>query len=135
MASVASSREEQYPQLKPYRFPVDPPGRSTWELMANDRGGAGIRGGGVGSAARSTTLLPPAAPAISAAACGTCSFVRHLGQSTKAPACVAAADSFVRHTAQSKTIIAIQVYRNRPMVTTQSEITIATRVATACPNR
>src|SRR5690348_5695237 len=96
--SVASSRDEQYPQLNPYRFPPDPAARKP---IAEP----GTLARGVENAA---AFAPPPAPAPSAPAppapaptapaptptiagavlrVGTFSVVRHCGQRTIAPAC------------------------------------------------
>ncbi len=113
---MASSRDEQYPQLNPYRLPVElvdrkPPPRLDGVARggANADGGGADRGGAVGGGGGA---FPPAVAATSVAALaiapcgrGTCSLVRQFGHSTHDPACDASADSFVRHTGQSKTII------------------------------
>ena len=101
MASVASRREEQYPQLKPYRFPP-PEGRNPDIAGGRIGGGGGGKDGG-------ESAMPASAAACTATGDGTCSLVRQLGHNTQAPACACSADSFLRHTAQSNTIIGWEV--------------------------
>jgi len=108
MASVASRREEQYPQLKPYRFPP-PEGRNPdiagGRITCGDDGGSGADGRDEDD----ESPTPARAGSCTPTGDGTCSLVRQFGHNTQAPACVCSADSFVRHTAQSNTIIDRQV--------------------------
>src|SRR5438477_13115084 len=90
--SVASSRDEQYPQLKPKRFPPVA-NRLPAPIIPVPRAGGG--GGGINV---------PSIPTVTACFCaaGTRSVALHVGQRTSIPACASSADSDVLQTLQGK---------------------------------
>jgi hypothetical protein len=67
--------------------------------------GRGVEGRGGGGGGWNDAAAPTPAPTGTADGEGTVSFVRQLGQRTNDPAWLGWADSFVRQTTQSKTII------------------------------
>ena len=76
IASVASSRDEQYPQLNPYRFPPD---RGMLGRKLEIGGGGGGGGGMLGP--------PTPAPTATASAAGTRSVAWQEGHLTSCPVC------------------------------------------------
>jgi hypothetical protein len=82
MDSVASSRLEQYPQLKPYRFPANRVAARFRGIMTLDPAAA-MAGAGA-----------PADPVASRT--GTRTVVRQTGQRNVCPACPSSAESDAR---------------------------------------
>jgi hypothetical protein len=98
MDSVASNRDEQYPQLKPYRFP--PPERVK---------PAPVIGREVFEEISELAFAETAATAAAGCGCGTRSVVRHVGQRTSCPTCTSSAERLVRQTWQGNTsIVSVQ---------------------------
>src|ERR671913_564251 len=104
--SLASRRDEQYPQLNPNRFPPET-GRPNVPI-----GGGGGRDGWY--CCRCVAPPPLDAPAptpassrsgAAAVAAGTRSVLRHVGQRTSCPTCDSSAESDVRQTLHGNTSI------------------------------
>src|SRR4051812_25816905 len=87
IASVASSRDEQYPQLNPYRLP--PAARNPGIRLIPADGGGGT------PAPPAPTPAPTATAAVAIRCCGTRSVAEHVGQRTSWPVCRSSALSGV----------------------------------------
>jgi len=80
IASVASSRDEQYTQLNPYRFPVDLPPSTPLYVRAAPPG---------------VLDVPASETGVGAVAVGTRKVVEHVGHRTRCPAWASSAHNAV----------------------------------------
>src|SRR5437764_4337631 len=85
--SVASNRDEQYPQLNPYRLP--PPRNVGGRKIPRSKSRVEVSGLAPGAPA------PTPTPAIARFGAGTRSVVKHVGQRTSCPTCASSAESDV----------------------------------------
>src|SRR5688572_481841 len=119
MPSLASRRDEQYPQLNPKRFPPEM-GRPNVPMF----GGGGREGWYCCWRCVATPPPPPPPPAPAptssrsgeAAAAGTRSVLRHVGQRTSCPTCDSSAESDVRHTLHGNTSIVPLMVNSRVII-------------------
>src|SRR5687768_3026536 len=106
--SVASRRDEQYPQLNPYRRPgrevLNRPSCSSAE-GDGPRGMVAVVVPPPPAEAPAPTMECSSCAARAAAAAGTRSVVRQVGHRTSCPACDSSAESEVLQTWQGKTSI------------------------------